>query len=71
MEREQTLDLYDWELGICFRHPAAGEVSTAHVETIRPSAGGIQDIRACEACVLDMANQRAAARGKRPQCPGE
>lgn len=71
MEREQILDLYDWELGICFRHPAKGEVPTAHVETIRPPAGGIQDVRACEECILDMASQRAATRGERCQHPGE
>ncbi|NUP35943.1 MAG: hypothetical protein HOY76_02700 [Streptomyces sp.] len=62
MDRQQILDSRDWEPGICFRHPCKGEVSTAHVETIRPPAGGIQDIRACEECVLAMEEERAAAR---------
>lgn len=54
MDRQQILDLYDWEPGVCFRHPSKGRVPTAHVETIRPLAGGLQDVRACEDCVLAM-----------------
>jgi len=65
MDRQQILDLYDWEPGACFRHPGKGEVLTAHVETIRPSAGGIQDVRACQECVLTMEAERATAAGRR------
>jgi hypothetical protein len=65
MDRKQILDLYEWEPGVCFRHPAKGEVLTAHVETIRPPAGGIQDVRACADCVLAMAAERAVAAERR------
>lgn len=58
MDRQQILGQYDWASGICFRHPGKGEVLTAHVKTIRPAAGGIQDIRACEECVLTMERVR-------------
>ncbi|SOD80197.1 hypothetical protein SAMN06272781_6916 [Streptomyces sp. 1222.2] len=61
MQRQQILDLYEWQSGICFRHPAKGEVSTTHVKTIRPPAGGIQDVRACCECVVQMEEQRAQA----------
>lgn len=72
MDRQQILDLYDWAPGACFRHPAKGEVSTAHVQTIHPAAGGIQDIRACEECVLALEEdrERAAIREGRPYVPG-
>lgn len=60
MDRQQILDLYEWEPGVCFRHPSKGEVPTAHVKTIRPSAGGLQDVRACGDCVVDMEEQREA-----------
>lgn len=72
MDRQQILDLYDWAPGTCFRHPSKGEVSTAHVQTIRPAAGGIQDIRACGECVASMEEQKkntAERRGK-PYTPG-
>ena len=65
MDRTQILDLYEWEPGVCFRHPAKGEVPTAHVETIRPPAGGIQDVRACADCVLAMEAERAVAAERR------
>jgi hypothetical protein len=77
MDRQQILDLYQWEPGTCFRHPAKGEVPTAHVETIRPSAGGLQDVRACEECVLLMEAARSRAEGRQGDCragqcaPGE
>lgn len=61
MDREQILERYDWGDGICFRHPGKGVVPTAHVETIRPPAGGIQDVRACKECVLTMEEDRASA----------
>ncbi|WP_369167740.1 hypothetical protein AB5J49_07735 [Streptomyces sp. R28] len=65
MDRQQILDLYEWEPGICFRHPNKGEVPTAHVETVRPAAGGIQDIRACAECVVAIELARAAAAARR------
>ncbi|MFF7329609.1 hypothetical protein [Streptomyces sp. NPDC008150] len=61
MDQQQILDLYEWEPGVCFRHPGDGEVPTTHVETIRPAAGGIQDVRACRDCVLAMEATRATA----------
>ncbi|MFB7732805.1 hypothetical protein ACFC08_00095 [Streptomyces sp. NPDC056112] len=64
MDRHHILELYHWTSGTCFRHPAKGEVPTAHVKTIRPAAGGIQDIRACTDCVVGMeAHRQAAAEG--------
>jgi len=72
MDPEQILSRYEWEGGRCFRHPAKGTVLTAHVKTIRPPAGGIQDIRACRDCVLAMEARRekAAARQGIPYSPG-
>lgn len=72
MDPQQILDLYDWQPGRCFRHPSKGEVATAHVETIRPSAGGLQDVRACAECVVDMEEQRRenALRRNEPYKPG-
>ncbi|MET9445447.1 hypothetical protein [Streptomyces sp. NPDC006610] len=61
MDRQEILDLYEWQPGVCFRHPRKGELPTAHVKTIRPSAGGVQDVRACQACVYDMERSRKAA----------
>lgn len=72
MDGQQILHLYRWQQGICFRHPSRGQVPTAHVETIRPAAGGVQDVRACADCVLDMERSRKAAaeREGRPYSPG-
>lgn len=72
MDSGQILDLYPWEPGICFRHPAEGEVPTTHVATIRPPAGGLQDVRACRDCVLRIEADRAAAaeRQGRAYIPG-
>ena len=70
MDRQQILDLYDWALGVCFRHPSKGEVPTAHVETIRPAAGGIQDVRACADCVVAMHEiQAEASKRENPGSP--
>lgn len=68
MDRQQILASHDWEPGVCFRHPAKGEVLTAHVETIRPPGGGIQDIRACEECVVAMEEERQAAAARKQPC---
>lgn len=72
MDRQQILDLYSWELGVCFRHPGKGQVPTTHVETIRPAGGGMYDVRACEDCVVEMEEQRAgvARRQGRQYQPG-
>ena len=72
VDHQQILKLYAWEQGICFRHPAKGAVPTTHVWTVRPPAGGIQDIRACEECVVSMEEQRkrTAERLGRPYTPG-
>jgi hypothetical protein len=61
MKRQQILDLYEWSPGVCFRHPSKGVALTTHVKTIRPPAGGIQDVRACRECVLRMEEQRRVA----------
>jgi hypothetical protein len=65
MDRQQILDLYDWRPGACFRHPSKGEVLTVHVQTIRPPAGGILDVRACEECVLAIEESRSRAAERR------
>ena len=70
MDRKQILDRHEWEPGICFRHPSKGETPTAHVETIRPQAGGIQDVRACEECVLSMEEERVGAAERRQERHG-
>jgi hypothetical protein len=72
MERQEIFDLYDWEPGVCFRHPSKGEVPTTHVKTIRPTAGGLQDVRACRECVVDMeeTREKAALRRGEPYKPG-
>lgn len=73
MDDEQILKLYDWETGVCFRHPSKGTVATTHLWTVRPPAGGIQDLRACEECVVSMEGQRerTAIRECRAYIPGE
>ncbi|MEV7364222.1 hypothetical protein [Streptomyces sp. NPDC091299] len=61
MDSEQILKLYDWDDGICFRHRGRDEVPTTLVWTVRPAAGGIKDVRACEECVLIMEDTRRRA----------
>lgn len=72
MESQQILALYDWQKGLCFRHPARGTQETAHIKTIRPPAGGLQDVRACAECVLQIedAKERAASRSGERYRPG-
>jgi hypothetical protein len=72
MNRQQILDLYAWDDGVCFRHPQKGVVATTHVETIHPAAGGIQDVRACRECVVAIEERRAEAAARRgePYSPG-
>lgn len=73
MDSEQILKLYSWDDGVCFRHPGKGEVLTTHLWTVRPPAGGIQDIRGCQECVVSLERQRerAAERDGREYSPGE
>ncbi|MFD9276963.1 hypothetical protein ACFWD7_06670 [Streptomyces mirabilis] len=72
MDRQQILDLYEWEDGLCFRCPSKGEVPTAHITTIRPPAGGLQDVRACRECIPDIEAERekTALRRGEPYEPG-
>lgn len=61
MDPQQILDLYEWEDGVCFRHPSRGEVPTTHVKTIHPRAGDPEEVRACEECVLVLEQERLVA----------
>lgn len=72
MDDEELLALYRWVNGVCFRHPSKGEVPTTHVKTIRPPAGGLQDVRACAECVVAMEAERAKASSRtgQPYEPG-
>ncbi|MER5584144.1 hypothetical protein ABT090_21230 [Streptomyces asoensis] len=79
MDRQQILDLYDWALGICFRHPSRGRVQTAVVGTIHPADDGERQVRGCADCVIAIEDMRreAAARtggeyvpGRLGECPG-
>ncbi|MFE7106667.1 hypothetical protein ACFU98_35505 [Streptomyces sp. NPDC057575] len=54
MNGQQLLDLYSWEPGVCFRHPAEGVADTAVVKMIRPRTGPAEEVRACRSCVVDM-----------------
>ena len=72
MDRQQILSLYEWRLGICFRHPGKGEVPTAVVGTIHPREDGEREVRACEDCVVRMEDIRReeAARSGGEYAPG-
>ncbi|MFF4791789.1 hypothetical protein ACFY2M_18970 [Streptomyces sp. NPDC001276] len=61
MERHRILELYDWTPGVCFRHPRHGEVPTTVVRVLRPRAGGQEEVRACEDCVIKLEQERQAA----------
>lgn len=66
MDRQQLLDLYEWEPGVCFRHPGKGEVPTAVVGVIHPRADSEKLVRACVDCVIaieDMRREEAARSG--------
>lgn len=58
MDRQQTLDLYEWAPGACFRHPAKGEVPTAQIKTLHPRSGGEEAICACADCVIELEQER-------------
>jgi hypothetical protein len=72
MDRQQILDLYEWEPGVCFRHPERGEVPTALVGVIHPRADGEKEVRGCEDCVIAIEDTRreAAARSGSEYRPG-
>jgi hypothetical protein len=63
MERQQILDLYTWDEGVCFRHPGDGPVPTTPVKILRPRGAGQHEVRACEDCLIAMEDiRREAAR---------
>jgi hypothetical protein len=72
MDRQQILGLYDWDDGVCFRHPAKSVVDTTVVKTLHPRADGEHEVRACRECVLVMEDIRreAAARSGSRYEPG-
>jgi hypothetical protein len=72
MDRQELLDLYDWDDGICFRHPSRGTVPTAVVGVIHPRADGEREVRACADCVVVMEDIRReeAARSGSDYRPG-
>jgi hypothetical protein len=58
----QTLDLYNWEPGVCFRHPERGEVATALLKTLHPRGADAREVRACEDCLVAIERERREAR---------
>ncbi|GGW98442.1 hypothetical protein [Streptomyces chartreusis] len=58
MDREQILSLYEWEDGVCFRHPSKGEVPTAVVGHVHPREDGEREVRGCAECVIGMEDIR-------------
>ncbi|MFJ4808469.1 hypothetical protein [Streptomyces longwoodensis] len=73
MDRQQILDLYEWRTGICFRHPAKGEVPTTVVGTVHPRAGGERPVLGCADCVIAIEDMRReeAARAGEEYVPGQ
>lgn len=72
MNRQQILDLYEWDPGVCFRHPGQGEQPTTQVGVIHPREDGEREIRACAECVVTMEDikREEAARSGREYTPG-
>lgn len=72
MNRQQILDLYEWQPGTCFRHPGKGEVPTTVVGVIHPREDSGREVRACEECVVMMEDIRRedAARSGNEYEPG-
>jgi len=69
MDRQQILNLYTWEQGICFQHPSKGTVPTAVVGVIHPREDGEKQVRGCEECVIalgEMRHQAEARTGSKP-----
>ena len=73
MNRQQILDLYDWQPGVCFRHPDDGEVPTALVRVLHPRDTDEHPVRACEGCVIAIedAKREMAARSGGTYEPGQ
>lgn len=71
MDSEDILALYDWDTGVCFRHPEA-KTETTVIKTLHPRQGSREELRACRSCILAMeAARRAAAEGAGvPYAPG-
>lgn len=72
MDRQDILDLYDWQSGVCFRHPGKGAVDTTLVKTLHPRDNSDREVRACRECVMAMEDIRreAAARSGSEYSPG-
>lgn len=72
MDRQQILDLYDWQPGVCFRDPGKGTVDTAVVKRLHPRDDGEHEVRACRDCVVAMEDIRreAAHRAGSEYVPG-
>jgi hypothetical protein len=73
MDRQQILDLYEWQPGTCFRHPCKGEVPTAPIGSIHPRGDDAHEVRACQDCVISMEDIRRenAARAGDGYAPGQ
>ena len=72
MNDEELLALYQWQPGVCFRHPGRGAVDTAVVKRLHPRADGEHEVRACRECVVEMEGIRreAAERAGSDYVPG-
>lgn len=72
MDRQQILDLYAWQPGVCFRHPSLGEVLTAVVGVVHPREEGERKVRGCADCVMTMEaiKREEAARSGGEYVPG-
>ncbi|MFF8659438.1 hypothetical protein [Streptomyces huasconensis] len=64
MDRGKLLALYDWDQGVCFRHPSRGDMATTVVKTIRPRINGEYRVRACPDCIIAMEAKREEAARK-------
>jgi len=71
MNPQQILDLYNWQPGVCFRHPGDGEVPTILIKVVHAIIGE-REVRACEACILAIedARRETAARSGSTYEPG-
>jgi hypothetical protein len=72
MTAEELLALYQWQPGVCFRHPAKGTVDTTVVKRIHPRDDGEHEVRACRECVVAMEaiRREAAVRAGSEYVPG-
>jgi hypothetical protein len=58
MERQKILDRYRWRTGVCFRHPASGDVATAAIAVLCPRGGERHEVRACAECVIALEDMK-------------